>query len=237
MVRKLAVFDVDGTLTRSNRCDEIAFVAAVEDVLGIKDICQDWALYQNVTDSGIVDELVNNALGRSPTDRELAAVRDRCIVLLEAYFADEELAPIAGAPELLERLSADVSWEVGFATGAWLGSTAVKLRAAGLSLDLDKGASANDAVRRDDIVITAIRRCEEKAGGMAFDRIVSVGDGVWDVEAAARLALPFVGVGAETDVGPLREAGAHHVIENFIDVEATLLLFDRALPPQNLQKL
>ena len=237
MVRKLVVFDVDGTLTRSNHCDAIAFVAAIEDVFGIRDICQDWLLYQNVTDSGIVEELVHNVLGRSPTDPELAAVQDRCKARLEAYLAEEELAPIAGAPELLERLSADLSWEVTFATGAWLGSTAVKLRAAGLSLDLDKGASANDAVRRDDIVLTAIGRCAEKAGGMAFDRIVSVGDGVWDVKTAARLALPFVGVGAETDVGPLREAGANHVIENFTDVDATLLLFDRALPPQNLQNL
>lgn len=237
MVRKLVVFDVDGTLTRSNHCDAIAFVAAVEDVLGIRDICQDWSLYQNVTDSGILEELVHNMLGRSPTDQELAAVQDRCKVLLEAYLTEEELEPIAGASELLERLSADSSWEVTFATGAWLGSTAVKFRAAGLSLDLDKGASANDAVRRDDIVLTAIRRCAEKAGGIAFDRIVSVGDGVWDVKTAARLALPFVGVGAETEVGPLRKAGAKHVIENFTNVEATLLLFDRALPPHSSQNL
>ena len=116
-----------------------------------------------------------------------------------------------------------------------MGSTAVKLRAAGLSLDLDKGASADDAVRRDEIVKIAIGRCTERAGGIAFDRIVSVGDGVWDVKTAARLALPFVGVGAETDVGPLREAGAKHVIESFADVEATLLLFDRALPPHSSQ--
>ena len=69
MIRKLVVFDVDGTLTRSNHCDNISFVAAVEDVLGIADICQEWALYQNVTDSGILDELVNAAWGRSPTDQ------------------------------------------------------------------------------------------------------------------------------------------------------------------------
>jgi phosphoglycolate phosphatase-like HAD superfamily hydrolase len=233
MARKLVVFDVDGTLTRSNHCDAIAFVAAVEDVLGIKDICQDWSLYQNVTDSGILDELVNNAFGRSPTDHELAAVQDRCKALLEAYLAEEELEPVAGAPELLERLSADLSWDVAFATGAWLGSTVAKFRAAGLSLDLDKGASADDAVRRDEIATTAIRRCAEKAGGIAFDRIVSVGDGVWDVKTAAGLALPFVGIGAETDVGLLRQAGANHVIESFTDVEATLLLFDRALPPRS----
>ena len=88
-------------------------------------------------------------------------------------------------------------------------------------------------MRRDEIVTTAIRRCAKKAGGIAFDRIVSVGNGVWDVKTAAGLALPFVGIGAETDLGLLRQAGANHVIESFTDVEATLLLFDRALPPRS----
>ena len=106
-------------------------------------------------------------------------------------------------------------------TGAWLGKTAAKLRAAGLSLDLNNGASADDAVRRDEIVATAIKRCVAKNGGIGFERIVSVGDGVWDVETAAKLALPFVGVSAEADARSLREAGAKHVIEGFTDVEGT----------------
>lgn len=232
MVGKLVVFDVDGTLTRSTHCDAVAFVAAVEDVFGIKDVCQDWSLYRHVTDSGILDELVNSALGRSPTNRELTAMQHRCRFLLETYLAEEGLEPVAGAPALIERLSTDPSWEVTFATGAWLGSAAAKLRATGLSLDLDKGASANDAVRRDEIITIAINRCMEKAGGVIFDRIVSVGDGVWDVRTAAELGLPFVGVGVESDIRALREAGARHVIDSFIDLEATLSLLEQAVPPR-----
>jgi phosphoglycolate phosphatase-like HAD superfamily hydrolase len=52
--------------------------------------------------------------------------------------------------------------------------------------------TASDHLSRVEIVAAAV----DRAG---HGRAVSVGDGLWDAEAAAALGLPFVGIGPDPD--------------------------------------
>ena len=56
--------------------------------------------------------------------------------------------------------------------------------------------------------------------GIAFDRLVYVGDGIWDVRAARRLGIGFVGIGEGDREIQLREEGAEIVLPDYEDRDA-----------------
>ena len=73
---------------------------------------------------------------------------------------------------------------VGLATGGWRKSAELKLRHTGLdALDLPL-ATANDAIERESIILTARDRIAHRHKCDSFIRQTYVGDGVWDVRAA-----------------------------------------------------
>ena len=64
-----------------------------------------------------------------------------------------------------------------------------------------------------------------------FQSIISVGDGVWDVTAAIRLGLAFVGVGRGRRAQSLIRAGARHVVPDFHDTSGVAALLQSAVIP------
>jgi len=80
-------------------------------------------------------------------------------------------------------------------------------------------------------VQAAVERAKEQYDQYHFDRIVCVGDAVWDVRTALRLELPFVGLAAGTRAGLLHDAGASTIIEDFVDLEHCMQCFERAAIP------
>ena len=50
---RLAVFDLDGTLTRTTGVDDECFVRAMSEELGVGGFCTDWAEYPHSTDQGL----------------------------------------------------------------------------------------------------------------------------------------------------------------------------------------
>jgi phosphoglycolate phosphatase-like HAD superfamily hydrolase len=70
----LAVFDIDGTLVDSDEFDGRLYAEAIRTVLGLE-IDRTWSTYNNVTDSGILNEILNE-MGPPVGRREGAAARD-----------------------------------------------------------------------------------------------------------------------------------------------------------------
>lgn len=175
----LAVFDIDGTVTDTNRLDSDCFAEAVRSVLQ-RDIPTDWSAYEHVTDSGIIASL-------GASTEETQRIRETFFALLR----EREMREIEGAARLLAALRAKGDWRVAYATGGWEPSARMKLAGAGLPLDLPL-ASADDAVSRREIVEIAIERAREQYR-CEFDRIIILGDGAWDRKCAEEMRLPFVG--------------------------------------------
>ena len=71
----------------------------------------------------------------------------------------------------------------------------------------------------------------ERYGVDGFTRTVSVGDAVWDVRAAARLGLAFVGIGAGEPAARLRADGVSHVVPDFVDTERFFAALEEATVP------
>jgi phosphoglycolate phosphatase-like HAD superfamily hydrolase len=101
---------------------------------------------------------------------------------------------IAGARTLLTALAADARFRVTFATGSMRGAATQKLSQLGVDADVAALVTASDFLTREEIVARAITLA---AGS---DRVLALGDGIWDQITAARLGIPFLAI----------ESGSHH---------------------------
>ena len=230
---KLVIFDVDGTLTRTVEVDSACFVQAFADEFKITDINTDWARYEHYTDSGIADEIFRQKLGRALSPEEHIKLIDRFLFLLgkNAKTSPELFGEIPGAKKTLLRLENEPGWKMAIATGCWLDSAFFKLEKAGIRPQGIPIASADDSMIREKIARLSRKRARSLYRVRHFQRVVYVGDGIWDVRMARRLEIPFLGVGDEEKQKYLSRAGAEHFLPDLRDYDLFLRKLDEADVP------
>jgi len=229
----LAIFDIDGTLTNTNNVDEDCFVKALAESHNIDDIVTDWATYPHTTDSGITEHIFQERFNRCPEEAELSKFKNCFVSMLSEYYQSDSasFAEITGASAALAMLKQDSDWAVAIATGCWQESALLKLKAANIALSDIPAAYAEDGLSREDILKAAVSRAGVQYRQKSFEKIVSIGDGIWDVRAAGRLNFAFLGIGAGEAARRLRRAGARDVIEDFSDYDQLLKFLNEAEIP------
>jgi phosphoglycolate phosphatase-like HAD superfamily hydrolase len=184
------ILDIDGTLLNSNEIDDTLYRAAVRRILGKVKVRKSWSLYRNVTDSGILEEILqDNSLTSSVAI--LSSVRDLFIDSIRQHV--ERTGPfeeIPGAREFVAGLRALNSHRVAYATGGWSASASIKLGSAGFPLQGIPLASSDDYPDRESIMSHALKQL-----GSEFRSVTYYGDGDWDVAASRNLGWKFVAVG------------------------------------------
>jgi phosphoglycolate phosphatase-like HAD superfamily hydrolase len=198
-------------------------------VLELPSLDTDWTRYEHVSDAAIAVEAYRRHYGSEPDAARLEATVARFVRLLsDAHRTDAgAIRPVAGAAELFEALR-ERGWAVAIATGAWRLASELKLSAGGVSFAGVPMATSEDGPARSSIVSAARVRAERLHGVERFDRVVSIGDGLWDVLAAHDLGLPFVGVGPRGRAERLRAAGARVILDDYRDIEATVAALETA---------
>lgn len=193
----LVMFDVDGTLVDSAGFDGALYAQAVREVLNI-DVDETWMSYRNVTDSGVLEELLaQRDFGRAVDDLRARAKR-RFIELTEDYVVRHPSAvcEIPGAKLVLETLWAIPSVRVAVATGGWKETASLKLKCIGLAVERLSLATASDNVERTKIMEIAEQRAMH---GLAPSRRTYFGDGAWDKRASAQLGYEFIAIGRNVE--------------------------------------
>jgi beta-phosphoglucomutase-like phosphatase (HAD superfamily) len=184
------ILDIDGTLLHSNEIDDMLYLTAVRKVLGQAKVRESWSLYQHVTDSGILDEILSdNSLTSSAAI--LDAVRDLFVESIRQHV--ERAGPfteIPGAREFVCDLQASSSHRVAYATGGWSASASIKLESAGFPLQGIPLASSDDYPDRQSIMVHALNQLRGE-----FQSVTYYGDGEWDEAASRNLGWKFVPVG------------------------------------------
>lgn len=233
---QLVIFDIDGTLTNTNKIDENCFVRAFALELGIFGINPNWTEYTYTTDSGITQQILQENLERFTSNEELVRLKARFVSLLqEAFINNQDLfSEIPGSANILAKLQLDSDWCVAIATGGWCESAKLKLQKANLPIEGIPLASANDALSREDIIKRTIIKAKNIYQVENFRKIVFVGDGVWDVKAAYQLSIAFVGIGDNK----LTNVGATKVIKDFTNLEDFLkILQDAEIPRYSMNTI
>lgn len=200
----LIVFDIDGTIVDSVAPHQRALLLALES-FGFARIDTDWDAYRHHTDSWIFHEVFRANRGHPPSVGDLRAFDLRLAAFLEEIAPAFRIGVAPGFHGYLGYAKARGN-AVAFATGSMRRAAEAKLRLVGIGRDVPL-ATASEHYEREAIVTAAIEEAERRCGAGPFDRVVSIGDGRWDLETARQLGVDFLGMTAfSTKLGALAPA-------------------------------
>jgi phosphoglycolate phosphatase len=226
-MRRLILFDVDGTLIKRGDPDHLAAMdhgvhSAFPEARSSSVVQID---FDGKVDRLIASEILAQAGINVPSgDPRL----ERVFELASAYYrrqwevhehGQDDLLP--GVAELVPALAArQDEFALGVLTGGSREIVSVKLRRLGLAEYFPIGSFGDEVPTRPDLVPLAIRRAEEHYGEVfGSQRTVIVGDTPHDVHCAHVHGVPCVGVATgKYDESQLREAGADAVVPDLADI-------------------
>ena len=184
------IFDIDGTLVQSYEFDEEIYACAVEEVLGFK-IDRNWSKYKDVTDAGILNEIIKNHNLAARKEQIEQRVKRIFVERISAYTEKNTVKEIPGAISFLNRLANLNNVTVSFATGGWYETAVLKLNSAGFHYSSNSISSSDDHFKRTEIMAIAMAKCD----GNRDMACTYFGDATWDKVACEILDLNFVLVG------------------------------------------
>lgn len=217
-MRKLLLFDIDGTLLDTQGAGRAALGSAMIDVYGETGPIDEFP-FHGKTDPAIVRGLLR-AAGR--TDAEIDAGLPALWPAYIAYLDDElarrtdVLAICAGVTELLAEAGAAGDLALGLVTGNVEAGAWRKLRACGLDENFGVGAFGSDSEHREHLPPIAIERAHASLG-VAFqpEAVVVIGDTPEDVRCARSSGVTAVAVASGRYTGEeLSEHVPDHLFEN-----------------------
>jgi phosphoglycolate phosphatase-like HAD superfamily hydrolase len=225
-MRRLLLFDIDGTLVAGGPAKS-AFQAALMDAFGTAGPIEVHD-FSGKTDPQIARELLEEAgLTREEIDRGFPRLWRRYLQELGARLPDHPMDVLPGVQDLMEALTGMDEVAMGLVTGNIVGGAELKLGSAGLYSHFRTGAFGSDSEERNHLPGVALDRAEETWGvRFAPEHVLVIGDTPRDVECGLAHSVGTVGV-ATGRFAPdsLREAGAHHVVEDFTETDALLEIF------------
>lgn len=229
---KLAIFDIDGTLTKTNEVDHICYIDTVQKFIDNSLHTFEAETFTHFTDSSILIELYERFLGRPPSLAEEKAFKTHYFQALENSLehSPQYFQAIEGAREILHAFSDE--WAVALATGCWTESARIKLKGGGVNISDYPLATANDAITRQNVMLTAVERAKSLHDVEVFDHIVYIGDGLWDKKSCADLTMPFVGIDAENHDLQTGALGDFHLLANYAEPKRVFELLEQAIAPR-----
>lgn len=218
-MKKLVLFDIDGTLLHTRGAGRRAIHAAILAELGAE-APPDVVRFDGKTDPQIVRELLGVANHPDQhDDARIAAVCRRYVTLLEAELAGgaRDTVVYPGVEVLLELLELRGDAVLGLLTGNVADGARLKLAAAGIVYERFRvGAFGSDHHDRAQLPAIAAQRAAVLMGRVARGaEIVIIGDTPADMTCGRGVAARAIGVATGSyRVADLLAAGAYAVFED-----------------------
>jgi phosphoglycolate phosphatase-like HAD superfamily hydrolase len=228
-MERLILFDIDGTLTRTQN-GYLPFNEAIQKTFGIDGDIRT-VIPDGNTDPLIVEEIFSKADTRIEIDGKSWSLFAE--ILGECYKnaindGRTTIRPLPGALELVRALSDSNGFYPSIVTGNLEATAQIKLRAAGLAPYLQRGATASDSHRRADLPRIAKTRWEERVGRLHPEHCVVIGDTPKDLGAARHNGMKCVLVGTgRYPVEELRDAEADECLTDLRDTGAILEMLSK----------
>jgi phosphoglycolate phosphatase len=223
-MKKLLLFDIDGTLLLTGGAGKIAFEEAFEEIFEIPNA---WGNLDphGKTDPAIFDEVAKRELGRPLSPGEFDFLMDRYEEIFEEQIQESprfELMP--GVIEILEYLSRDPNIFLALATGNFERAGRMKLKRGAIEHYFLAGGFGNDARERDKILLAAITYSEELARErFEKHRIFVIGDTEYDIAAAQKSGVRSIAVLTNGRTRKHFEKNPpDHILQDLTDIPAFL---------------
>lgn len=223
-MRRLILFDIDGTLLSADGAGKRAIHAALMEVFGVTGPIDSYS-FAGRTDPEIVRDLMRAAgLGDAEITRGLPALWFLYLENLQREISRIRVTPLPGVAPLLERVERAGGETVpGLLTGNIAGGARVKVDASGLGFARFRvGAFGSDHAERPELPAIAVERARRLTGiGYQGKEIVVIGDTPKDVACGARLGVRTIATA--TGRHPLDElsaCGPDHAFADLSDLDA-----------------
>lgn len=228
-MRKLVLFDIDGTLVLTGGAGLRAMNRAIEEVLGHGDGLNGIPIAGRTDWSILVDAVAK--VGRQIDDVLLGILRDRYVAHLAAEIEHPgkgTKAVMPGVRELLDHLDEREDVFVGLLTGNFEEGARIKLGHFDLWRYFSCGAFGGDAADRNALVPFAVERARQCGlSDIRSTDVLVVGDTPHDVACAhAAGAVPVAVATGGYTVDQLRASGATIVFEDLRDTPAFVKLLE-----------
>jgi len=214
----LIVFDIDGTMTLSEQHHLGAFQDAMNGV-GVMNIDDDWKSYKHITDTHIFKHNYIAQFGHEPDEDTLALLEELLLDSIQEFVSPLEMP---GAKQIVNTVKAHPNYAFAYATGSLYTPAQYKLDETGIHYHQDILIGANGFDSREEIVNAAIEAAKKYHRVDHFDKIISAGDGLWDLQTAKNLELLFLGIGAK-NMDAFTDLGAKYCEENWLEIDMEYL--------------
>jgi phosphoglycolate phosphatase-like HAD superfamily hydrolase len=221
---RLVLFDIDGTLLRTDGAGRTAMEAALIEHFGVAGV--PGYRYDGKTDRQIVREQMRVAgFDDATIDARFPALIERYLERLDAALTRDPAGNVvcAGIPPLLARLAAEPRVTLGLLTGNVARGARRKLDAVGLDFGAFRvGAFGCDHEHRPELPAIAQRRAREALGlAIAGDQLVIIGDTPADIHCGRALGVRAIGVATgRYTVEQLAEHAPAHCFATLEDTDA-----------------
>jgi phosphoglycolate phosphatase len=194
-VKRLVLFDIDGTLLSAGGVSRAALVVALNETFGAEGEIASYD-FSGKTDPQIVRELMQRA---GVPEATIAARLGACLVRYQMALTSriklEHVQAKPGVEELLRRLSLKRGVVLGLLTGNLEACARMKLGPLGLNPYFPFGAYGSDHEDRHRLPRIAVARARQ-ATGVRFEgkSVVIVGDSIHDVRCGRDIEVRSVAV-------------------------------------------
>ncbi|MFD0963205.1 HAD family hydrolase [Pseudofulvibacter geojedonensis] len=210
---KLLIFDIDGTLVDSTTAYHKVVIKAMQE-MGFVTIDTNFNALKHHTDSYAL--LFNYE--KNFNQRFSEALLDDFEELLVKYLKKQSpTVEIKGAKQSIEELKKS-EYAIVFATGSLPKAALLKMKEAGIWIDPEVLATSKTSFTREGFVLEAIGKAKSYYNVTDFEKIIAVGDGVWDLKTAQNLDIDFIGIGAKNKE-LMEQEGMQHWFKDFTNFD------------------
>lgn len=223
-MRRLILFDIDGTLLSADGVGKRAVRDAMLEVFGTTGPIGEYS-FAGRTDPQIAHALLGaEGWSRDAVDERLPELWRVYAANLEREITGVTVTPLPGIPALLDRIEqCGGEMTLGLLTGNVEAGARLKVEAAGIAFDrFAVGAYGSDHADRPELPAIAVQRARERTGiGYRGKEIVIIGDTPFDIQCGESLGVRTVAVATGTH--PAEELAEHapdHLFHDLADVDA-----------------
>ena len=240
-MQKLVLFDLDGTLVKTEGAGKIALNRAVEKLYGKANVCAGLVV-SGCTDKDNFSRAYTAATGKKAKASDVALISKTYLEFLPAEVAksvkDKRYAKVKGVEKFIAALKKTGTVIVALGTGNLKEGAYIKLGPSGLGAHFDCGGFGCDGFERLDMLRAAVKRAEKLSGGaIAPSQVYVVGDTPKDVSAGKlggyHTAAVTCGFGSYEE---LLHSGSELLAKDFSNLKPWLLWLGLEKDPRGVER-